>query len=117
MGGARRTKEQVLAEFHWLYDCFEAFCAAHGPLEGEEYQALLQSTVITRDQMLGWLEKGHTPSQIVSGVRSGLADCLATMRILPKDDPAKGAALHANYFALRGRSLADDIALAKQATP
>lgn len=114
MGGARRSKEQLLAEFHWLYDCFEAFHAAHGPLEGEEYQKLWQSTVITRAQMLGWLENGHTASQILAGVRSALNDCVRTMRILQKDNPAKGAALHANYAAIRGRSLEGDIALAKE---
>lgn len=117
MGGARRSKEQVLAEFHWLYDCFEAFNAAHSPLEGSECQALLQSTVITRARMLGWLDNGHTPTQIVSGVRSALSDCQKTMRMLPKDNPAKGAALLASYFALRGRSLEDDIALAKEIKP
>jgi hypothetical protein len=37
MGGARRSEEQVLAEFHWLYDCFDAFLAAHGPVEGIDY--------------------------------------------------------------------------------
>ncbi|MDZ4134187.1 MAG: hypothetical protein U1D06_01155 [Paracoccaceae bacterium] len=106
-----------MAELHWLYDCFEAFNAAHGPLEGEEYQNHLQSTVITRDRMLGWLENGHTPSQIVAGVRSALSDCSGAMRFLPKDNPAKGAALHANYFAIRGRSLEDDIALSKEVKP
>lgn len=104
-----------MAEFHWLYDCFEAFTAAHGQLEGEEYQALLQSTVVTRDQMLARLEKGHTPSQLVAGVRSGLSDCVKTMRILPKDNPVNGAALKASYASLRDRSLEEDIALAKVA--
>lgn len=112
MGGMRRSKEQVLAEFHWLYDCFEAFMSAHGPLEGIDYSA-----VITRAQMLCWLDKGSSPSQLVAGVRSGLGDAVRTMRILPKDNPAKGSALHSNYFAIRGRSLDEDIALAKEANP
>jgi len=117
MGGVRRSKEQILAEFHWLYDCFQAFTAAHGQLEGEEYQALWQSTVVTRNQMLARLEKGYTPSQLVAGVRSGLSDCVKTMRILPRDNPVKGAALNAAYASLRGRGLEEDIALAKVANP
>lgn len=114
MGGARRSKEQVLAEFHWLYDCFEAFLAAHGPVEGIDYAS---QPITTREQMLGRLGKGHTPSQLVAGVRSALGDAMGAMRYLPRDNPAKGAALHANYQALRGRSLEDDIALAKQTQP
>jgi len=114
MGSPRRSKEQVMAEFHWLYDCFEAFLAAHGPVEGIDYA---REPVISRQQMLGWLEKGSTPSQLVAGVRSGLRDAVNTMRFLPRDNPAKGAALHANYLTFRGRSLDEDIALAKQATP
>lgn len=114
MGGARRSKEQVLAEFHWLCDCFEAFLAAHGPVEGIDYAS---QSIISRQQMLGWLDKGQTPSQLVAGVRSGLADARMAMRYLPRDNPAKGAALHANYLALRGRNLDDDIALAKQTQP
>lgn len=112
MGGARRNKEQVLAEFHWLYDCFEAFLAAHAPLEGVDYSA-----VTTRAEMLGGLEAGRTPSQLVAGVRSALADQVKAMRILPKDNPAKGQALVANYLALRGRSLEADIALARGVEP
>lgn len=114
MGGARRSKEQVLAEFHWLYDCFDAFLAAHGPVEGIDYATL---PVTSRQTMLAWMDKGHTASQLVAGVRSGLTDAAGAMRHLPRDNPAKGAALHANYLALRGRSLEEDIALAKQAQP
>jgi hypothetical protein len=114
MGGARRSREQVLAEFHWLYDCFDAFLAAHGPVEGIDYTHL---PVTSRQTMIGWLEKGHTPSQLVAGVRSALGDAAGAMRHLPRDNPAKGAALHANYFAIRGRTLDEDIALAKQAQP
>lgn len=114
MGGARRSREQVLAEFHWLYDCFDAFLAAHGPVEGIDYGTF---PVITRAEMLRWLERGQTPSQLVAGMRSALGDATGAMRHLPNDNPAKGAALHANYFALRGRSLEEDIALAKQAQP
>jgi hypothetical protein len=114
MGGARRSKEQVLAEFHWLYDCFEAFLAAHGPVEGIDYQEL---PIISRAEMLGWLETGATPSQIVAGVRSVLSDATGAMRHLPRDNPAKGATLHANYLAIRGRSLAEDVAIAKEAQP
>ncbi|WP_157056530.1 hypothetical protein [Pseudorhodobacter aquimaris] len=99
-----------MAEFHWLYDCFEASMAAHAPIEGIDY-----SCVPSRVQMLGRLGKGLSPSQLVSGVRSALGDAAKVMRILPKDNPAKGAALHANYAAIRGRSLEDDIALAKKA--
>jgi len=114
MSGKRRSKEEVLAEFHWLYDCFEAFLAAHGPVEGIDYAQL---PVISRNEMLGWLDKGRTPSQLVAGVRSALADQVKAMRYLPRDNPAKGAALHANYLALRGRSLEEDIALARQQPP
>lgn len=114
MGGARRSKEQVLAEFHWLYDCFDAFLAAHGPVESINYS---EFPIISRAEMLAWLARGTTPSQLVAGVRSGLSDALKAWRHLPSDNPAKGAALHSNYVALRGRSLDDDIALAKQAQP
>ncbi|HMO08548.1 MAG TPA: hypothetical protein PKD10_13005 [Paracoccaceae bacterium] len=114
MGGARRSKEQVLAEFHWLYDCFDAFLAAHGPVEGIDYREL---PVISRDDMLSWLETGRTPSQLVAGVRSALRDAMGAMRHLPRDNPAKGAALHASYLARRGRSLAEDIAMAREAQP
>jgi hypothetical protein len=111
MSGKRRSKGEVLAEFHWLYDCFEAFLAAHGPVEGIDYAQL---PVISRNDMIGWLDRGGTPSQVVAGVRSALADQVKTMRNLPRDNPSKGAALHANYLALRGRNLEEDIALARR---
>ena len=114
MGGARRSREQVLAEFNWLYDCFEAFLAAHGPVEGIDYAS---QPITSRQTMLGWMNKGHTPSQLVAGVRAALGDARGAMRYLPQDNSAKGAALHANYLALRGRTLEEDIALAKQAKP
>lgn len=114
MGGTRRSKEQILAEFHWLCDCLDAFLAAHGPVEGIDYAS---QPIISRDEMLGWLDQGRTPSYLVAGVRSALGDAKGAMRYLPRDNPAKGAVLHANYLALRGRSLEDDIALAKQPPP
>ena len=114
MGGARRSREQVLAEFSWLYDCFEAFLAAHGPVEGIDYSS---QPITSRQAMLEWLDKDQTPSQLVAGVRTALGDARGAMRSLPRDNSAKGAALHANYLAVRGRTLEEDIALAKQAKP
>lgn len=115
MGGVRRTREQILAEFHWLYDCFEAFNAAYAPLITPEEQVFRERHITTRKQMLEWQEKRLTPSKLVSGVRSALSDHLNTMKYLPEDNPLHGRMLHANYLAIRGRTLAEDIALAKKA--
>jgi hypothetical protein len=115
MGGVRRTEEQVMAEFHWLYDCFESFNAAYAPLISLEEQGFRDAHIVSRREMLGWLDRGQTPSRLVSGVRSGLRDHLNTMKHLPKDNPAHASMLMANYLTIRGRTLFEDVALAKEA--
>ncbi|AVW92085.1 hypothetical protein [Celeribacter baekdonensis] len=111
---ARRSKEEVLDEFHKLYDCLDAFLSCHDTLLSKANAQFRRKHVVTREQMLNWFENGtHSPSQIVSGVLSGLSDCKETVADLAKYDPDQEKRFRDAYLRRRGKSFEDDIALAR----
>ncbi|MCY1126239.1 hypothetical protein OU426_05170 [Frigidibacter sp. RF13] len=116
MSGNRRSSHQVLAEFHWLYDCLEAFVAAQLPLLPEEVRALYRKKFVTRERMLALVAEGKaTPSMLVTGAKSGLSDCREQIRHMRQDNPRAAEALQESYVAARGRPFEKDVALAREA--
>lgn len=107
---ARRTKQEVLAEFHHLRDCFDAFLTAFAPNWSSEDAAFMQSHIITRDEMLSWIDKGKTTaSGVVAGVKAGIADWKLALRDLERYHPEKAQIFHDSYVDLRGKRFLDDI--------
>ncbi|MFW2543403.1 hypothetical protein ACN2XU_12230 [Primorskyibacter sp. 2E107] len=107
----RRTRDEVLAEFHRLYDCFEAAIEAFQGLGTMWEREILSDHVATRDQMLFWIALGKsTPSQILAGVHSALADMRLGLKDMTRNRPDQAALFHHRYEAIRGRPFKEDAA-------
>ncbi|WP_425099839.1 hypothetical protein [Tropicibacter sp. S64] len=107
----RRTRDQLLAEFHRLYDCFEAAIEAFQGLGTMWERELLADHVATRDRMLSWIAEGNsTPSQIAAGVHSALADMRLGLKDMTCNRPGQAALFHHRYEAIRGKPFNDDTA-------
>lgn len=106
----RRTSTQALAEFHRLYDFFEAVddCWAD-PADVTEVQRRRKSRV-SRERMLGALTSGHaTASQLSQGVRQALNDSSEQIMHLLHDNPKAAQNILCRYRERQGRELWDDI--------
>ena len=104
----RRSREQVLAEFHHLYDCFQAALDAGGPIAG--FFDVKDGEYASRQRMLDWMDDGKsTASGLVAGVRSALSDITRGLGDLERNRPDDAVQFHALYRGLRGRQLAEDI--------
>lgn len=72
---ARRSKEEMRAEFNRLSDIFELFCEFQRSRMDAPRAAKQQSLIPTREKMLSWVEEGKaTMSQIVAGTREAIND-------------------------------------------
>lgn len=72
---ARRSKDEMRAEFSRLFDIFELFCEFERSRMSPARAAEHRSLVATREKMLSWVEEGKaTMSQIVAGTREAIND-------------------------------------------
>ncbi len=110
---ARRSREQVLAEFHRLYDCFDAALEASRPIP--DFFDVSRSELATRDTMLAWRDCGKTTTtELVSGVWAGLADLRLGLRDLQRNRPAEAKGFESRYLALRSKSFLADVTAARK---
>jgi len=105
----RRTSQEVIEEFHRLYDCFEVISECmfgDGGIPGME--SALENT-IPRARMLQFVdEKKVTASEIVSGTREALNDTTEELLILQEDNPEDVKRILANYRKRTGRDYWQD---------
>jgi hypothetical protein len=70
---ARRTKEEILGEFHRLYDFFDIACDIISSIDAFGHNG--RRLAGPREEMLLWLDDGKaTASQILSGLQQALND-------------------------------------------
>lgn len=106
---ARRSKEELIAEFHRLYDIFETLNLCMEPIYGAECLAMMKENVIKRDRMLEWLSEGTaTASEIVQGTQEGLNDTLLSLQYAMEDKPEKVETVLTAYKQKTGRHLYAD---------
>ncbi|MEC3859830.1 hypothetical protein VK792_00915 [Mesobacterium sp. TK19101] len=104
---ARRTKEELLAEFHRLSGVFETACDIQCDLDPDFQKT--RHLIITRDQMLGWHDAGTaTASTILSGVREGLNDISTGVMVALSENASSGRRFLDRYSARTGRDFFDD---------
>lgn len=105
----RRTKEELLVEFHRLCDVFETIWECQFPYLPEELVVCHKKYVVTPEGMLRWLEDGRcTASEIVFGMRQGLNDTVEQLVYLMEDDPGTATKIFAAYRERTGRDFWDD---------
>lgn len=105
----RRTREEMLAEFHRLYDCFECLDQTINRLFPSPPELQLTGP-ISRDEMLSFVQNGKaTLSQICSGAREGINDSLDVWQDLQDEDHAKADLFLQTYKALSGHDLWEDV--------
>lgn len=103
----RRTKEEILQEFHRLSDAFEAALDMHEDLcpEMREHRHL----VLTRDDMLKQVDNGKaTASQILSGTREAVSDLFQGLGLDAANPPPFAAEFLAEYRRTTGRDFFAD---------
>lgn len=72
---ARRSKEEMLTEFHRLYEVFEVFCDFKRSRMSPEAAAKNRSEIPTKEQVLSLVAgKRATLSQIIAGTREAIND-------------------------------------------
>lgn len=106
----RRSKQEVLVEFHRLRDCFDAFLMAYAPNWSPEDAAFIQNQIVTRENMLLWMAEGKTTaSGILAGIKSGIGDWKLALSDLERYHPEKAEIFHNSYVKLQGQRFLDDI--------
>ncbi len=101
----RRTSEQVLAEFHRMYDFLGALTDCWDEVLSTTHATRMHS----REIMLGALSKGATASDILRGTQEALNDRSEELMDLLQDRPAIAHAILRGYREKQGRDLWDDI--------
>ena len=105
---ARRSKTQLLDEFHRLYDCFDAALKAARPIP--DFFDIDPADTLTRDYMLAAHKTGKmTASALVAGTRAALGDICLGLDDLRRRRPADADRFEHRYTALRGTLLPADI--------
>lgn len=103
----RRSKEEILQEFHRLSDAFEAALDMQEKLcpKWREERCL----VLSRGDMLKHVENGKaTASQILSGTREAVSDLIGGMGLDSADPPPFAAAFLSDYRRTTGRDFFAD---------
>lgn len=106
---ARRTKEELLKEFHRLSDIFELTFEFQLSRRSEADVAWMRDSVPSRDDMLSWVERGEaTLSQIVSGTREAINDNNEELSHAMQDSDPYAVEFLAFYRDRTGRDYYDD---------
>jgi hypothetical protein len=107
---ARRSKEELIAEFHRLYDLFETLTACQEPLFDPDDFKWFNEHVPTREHMLECLADGKvTASELVQGTQQGVNDYLSDIEGALEDEPEKAKLVLVAYKERTGRNLFDDV--------
>lgn len=98
----RRSRKELLTEFHRLYDIFEVTL----DIQDELYPDLFdRQLTITRARMLEWVDaKQATLSQAISGAREAINDTYETYHFGAKDQSPEESKI-AEYFLTRYREI------------
>ena len=106
---ARRTREELLAEFHRLSDIFELFVEFDLSRKTESDAARYRSLIPTREDMLADVEGGgSTLSQVVAGTREAINDQNEMMGFGAEEGDPFVPEFLAFYRARTGRDYYDD---------
>lgn len=106
---ARRTKQELLAEFHRLFDIFELFVEFQIAWETERDGASLWPRVPSREDDLADVENGGaTLSQSVSGLRDAVNDQNEMLGYAAEEGDPFVPKFLAFYRARTGRDYYDD---------
>lgn len=106
---ARRSREELKAEFDRLYDVFELFLEFELSQVDEEHAAFRKSLVPTREQVLSLVGKdGVTMSNIVDGTRQAINDQNEMLSIAAEDGEPFASEFLEFYKARTGRNYFDD---------
>jgi hypothetical protein len=105
----RRTSQQVMAEFHRLYDCFETITDCMHNRDGNYWTTGTGRHIVTRARMLEWIaEKKATPSQVLSGAQEGLNDCSEELTHMLTVDVVAAERAFTQYKSRTGRDYWED---------
>ncbi|WP_157133169.1 hypothetical protein [Roseobacter sp. SK209-2-6] len=108
----RRSREQVLNEFHYLYDCFEAALVSAAQIEDFFDASEYREFVLSRGDMLILVSEGKaTATQICTGTKAALGDIKQGLKDLQRRRPPAYDLFQKTYRNLRDISFADDISL------
>jgi hypothetical protein len=106
---ARRSKQELIVEFHRLYDVLETLNACMGPLYDPELADILNEGIASRELMLSFLStKKATASELVGGTEQALNDMLLGLEYALQDEPENAALVFESYAKKTGRNLYDD---------
>ena len=106
----KRSPEEMLAEFHRLYDIFEAIEDAVHNQDGTYWTAGFGRLIHSRTTQLDRVAKGEfPPGEIVLGTRQAIRGTTDQLVGLLQDDPATGEKALATYRARTGRDYWDDV--------
>ena len=106
---ARRTKEEMRAEFDRLSDIFELYCEFERSKMSRERSEKHRSLVISREEMISWVEQGKAKmSDIVSGTRQALNDVNEMLSYSVEDRTSYAPEFFAFYRERTGRDYYDD---------
>ncbi len=99
---ARRSKEELLAEFHRLYDIFEVTLDIQDELNPGLFDRRL---ITTRAHMLEWVDaKQATLSQAISGAREAINDTYETYHFGARNQSPEESKI-TEYFLTRYREI------------
>ena len=105
----KRTPEEMIAEFHRLYDISEIIDDCVYNQDGTYWTTGFGRLIHSRATMLDRVAKGEfPPGEIVLGTRQAIRNTTDDLIRLLQNDPAAGEAALANYRARTGRDYWDD---------
>ncbi|WP_294230406.1 hypothetical protein [uncultured Shimia sp.] len=106
----RRSREELLAEFHQLYEVLELISKVEDLVVPIAPEINFQKDTPSKQQALSLVDHGRvTLSQVCSGVREAIYDSLETLEDLQEEDSQKANLFLQSYRDLSGRNLWDDI--------
>ncbi len=107
---ARRSKEEVLSEFHHLFDCLEAFMVAEDPFIGKSNASLRREMMVSRKKMVAAIDGGAmSASQALSGAKSAVSDLRRNLKLYRTDEPETAEKIEEAYVSARGTFFETDI--------
>lgn len=111
----KRTAEDMRAEFHRLYDIFEAIEDAIHNHDGSYWTTGFGRLIHSRAAQLDRVAQGEFPlGEIVLGTKQAISSATEQVISLLQNDTVAGGAALARYRAQRGRDYWDDVAPPKK---